>query len=522
MAGAVNYALERVPAHCGLPQDHAFATALLPQSLMFTTVEVGHELVSAQFDRLEPALRLRLLQAQRQLARSHSSAIVIVCGVETARRNRGVNRLNAWLDPRGVQITGHWHDTDGEALRPQYWRYWRRLPSRGHIGILLGAWYERLILMRARKAIHRSAFAAELKHITTMERMLADDGAIIVKLWFHISKVERAQRMRAILRQTGRKKNPHEKHYDARFERILQAAETAIQSTDCGGAAWHLIDAADGRYRDVMAGQIIAAAIEQGTSQQVTRKRARRGVPSAGKHLTVLNAVDLSLTLTEQRYRQEMEDLRGQLNALAWQAHEARRSTVILFEGWDGSGKGGVIRRLVTALDARLTQVIQIATPTDEERAQHYLWRFWRHLPPDGYFTVYDRSWYGRVLVERVEGLASPQEWDRAFGEINDFEAQLRSHGITLLKFWMHISKDEQLRRFRDRERTPFKHFKITPEDWRNRKKWRDYELAVDEMVARTSTAPSPWTLVAANCKRYARVTVLRTLVKRMKKAAGR
>jgi polyphosphate kinase 2 (PPK2 family) len=191
-------------------------------------------------------------------------------------------------------------------------------------------------------------------------------------------------------------------------------------------------------------------------------------------------------------------------------------STILVFEGWDAAGKGGAIRRVTGSLDARDYQVIPIAAPNDEERAHHYLWRFWRHLSRAGRLTIFDRSWYGRVLVERVEGFATEAEYMRGYGEIDHFEEQLVTDGILLLKFWIHISKAEQLKRFRDRSRTSYKQWKITDEDWRNRKRWDDYTVAVNDMVARTSTKIAPWTLVEGNDKNFARIKVLRTLADRL------
>ena len=193
-----------------------------------------------------------------------------------------------------------------------------------------------------------------------------------------------------------------------------------------------------------------------------------------------------------------------------------RRSATLVFEGWDAAGKGGAVRRVVQAMDAREYRIIPVSAPTDEEKAHHYLWRFWRHLPRLGGTTVYDRSWYGRVLVERVEGFASRAEWMRAYQEINDFEEQLVDFGIVLIKFWLHISNEEQLRRFREREEMPWKRHKITPEDYRNREKWAEYELAANDMIGRTSTEYAPWTLVEGNDKRFARVKVLETVVERL------
>jgi len=235
-------------------------------------------------------------------------------------------------------------------------------------------------------------------------------------------------------------------------------------------------------------------------------------VPDTEPGLTILDRVDLSVGLEDDEYKPRLKAAQKRLNRLTWAAWNQRRSLVAVFEGWDAGGKGGAIRRATEAMDARLYRVISVAAPTDEERAHHYLWRFWRQLPRDGYATLYDRSWYGRVLVERVEGLASEAQWSRAYAEINDFEEQLAEHGTAVVKFWLHISPEEQLRRFREREITPWKQHKITDEDWRNREKWADYERAVNDMVAHTSTAHAPWVLVPGDDKYYARVMIVERL----------
>jgi polyphosphate kinase 2 (PPK2 family) len=220
--------------------------------------------------------------------------------------------------------------------------------------------------------------------------------------------------------------------------------------------------------------------------------------------------------LTDSKYKKLLEKYQVRLNLLAREAKERRRSAILLFEGWDAAGKGGIIRRATAAMDARDYQVIPIAAPTDEERAHHYLWRFWRHIPRAGRVTIFDRTWYGRVLVERVEGFATEAEWRRAYSEIVDFEQQLHEHGILLLKFWAHIDMDEQLRRFEERQSTPHKHYKITDEDLRNREKWHDYELAANEMLDRTWTEFAPWHLIEANDKKFARIKVLKIICDRL------
>ena len=227
----------------------------------------------------------------------------------------------------------------------------------------------------------------------------------------------------------------------------------------------------------------------------------------------------MSRKLDKAQFLRKLERFQGRLNLRHRKTSAHGISTVVVFEGWDAAGKGGAVRRATAALDARAWQAIPIAAPTDEERAYHYLWRFWRHLPREGVLTIFDRSWYGRVLVERVEGFATPPEWRRAYNEINEFEEQLAEHGVVVVKFWMHITRDEQMRRFKERQTSPFKRWKLSDEDWRNRKRWDDYAQAVNEMIERTSTRVAPWTIVESNDKYYARIKVLQTICARLESA---
>ncbi|HTV24445.1 MAG TPA: polyphosphate kinase, partial [Polyangiaceae bacterium] len=225
--------------------------------------------------------------------------------------------------------------------------------------------------------------------------------------------------------------------------------------------------------------------------------------------------------LPRKAYRRALDKYQGTLNLLTRHRKFAQRSAIVVFEGMDAAGKGSAIRRVVWPLDARHYRVIPIAAPTEEERAHPYLWRFWRHMPPAGQITLFDRSWYGRVLVERVEGFATPAEWRRAYSEINEFEEQLVKAGNVVVKFWLQVSQEEQLRRFREREEVSFKRFKITPEDWRNREKWNQHEQAASDMIEHTSTEHAPWTLIEAEDKRYARVKILKTIADAVERAAA-
>jgi AMP-polyphosphate phosphotransferase len=283
---------------------------------------------------------------------------------------------------------------------------------------------------------------------------------------------------------------------------------------------WLIVEGSDIRYSSLTVGQHIHNRIQQHITKRTADKIAKSVIDSHGvvqvNQQNILDSLDLSLNIDKKTYTQELAFYQGKLNRLSREAHNQKRSSILVFEGWDAGGKGGVIRRLTHAVDARNYQVIPIAAPSDEEKAQHYLWRFWRHIPRTGIFTIYDRSWYGRVLVERVEGFASVNEWQRAYSEIVNFEEALTDHGILVLKFWLHIDKDEQLRRFKEREQITYKQYKITEDDYRNRERWDDYQLAVNEMVTRTSTQKSPWILVEGNDKKYARIKILKILCEKL------
>ena len=330
----------------------------------------------------------------------------------------------------------------------------------------------------------------------------------------------------------------HRRRQD-QHRRIKQAAEVIIGHTGTTRAPWRIVDGTDDNYRKLT----VAAHLRDSVAAELDRVAAGRrsraaaagnvrltgpGGPPDAPHeplagsASVLSGLDLAQALDHDRYRVELAQQQGRLNGLQWQAAEGGVSTIAVFEGWDAAGKGGAIRRVTAALDARHYRLVPIGAPTDEELAQHYLWRFMRHLSRAGRITIFDRSWYGRVLVERVEGFASREDYTRAYSEINEFEDQLVDHGILLVKYWLHISKDEQLRRFEERQGTPHKAWKLTDDDWRNRERWEQYELAVNEMVARTSTRRAPWVLVEANDKLFARIKVIRTLADRLERMLKR
>jgi len=493
---------------------------------MFEAAKLGRKVPKEFFKAQVPELRTALLDAQFRLKGTNAAVIVLIAGVEGAGKGEVVNRLNEWLDTRGVQTHAFWDQTDEETARPRYWRFWRAMPPRGEIAVLFGGWYLEPIEHRFRGQCTDVDLDEELTRIRQFERMLIEDGALVLKFWFHLPEREQRQRLKELARddRSRWKMLPDKTKFPEEYSRFEQIAERVLRSTDTGTAPWFVIESTDRRYRDLAVGQTLLRAIDARLAHPQAIPPAPLSTapslpPTPEAQVTLIDHLDLSKTIAPGSYAKEMSRLRDALNERAWAAYKAKRSMVMVFEGVDAAGKGGAIQRITSAIDARLYRTITVAAPTDEERAHHYLWRFWRRVPRHGYITMYDRSWYGRVLVERVEGFASHAEWQRAYNEINGFEEQLSESGIIVFKFWLQISADEQLARFKARKDTPYKQHKITEEDWRNREKWDDYKLAVNEMVIRTSTEYAPWHLIAGNDKRHARIEILKTLVQRLDEA---
>ncbi len=488
---------------------------------MFESAELGHKIKKSVYEQEVPRLREVLLKTQMELAKSGNfSVIVLVGGLDGAGRGPTVNLLNEWMDPRHIQTHGMGEPSDEELDRPMMWRFWRALPPKGKIGVFLGSWYTWPILNRVYGITKEADLEQSMERAKLLEKMLVDEGALLIKFWLHLSKDKQEKRLKAL------EKNPLTrwkvtdrdwKHFKA-YDKFQEVHENVIRHTSTAEAPWLIVEGEDENYRNLTVGRVILKAIQDRLEQDKAPPLKVLAPPLMPPidNLHLLNTLDMTQALDKDKFKVKLEKYQGKLNALTRDAKFKYMSVIVVFEGNDAAGKGGSIRRLTAALDARYYQVIPIAAPTEEERAQPYLWRFWRHLPRKGRVTIFDRSWYGRVLVERVEGYSPETDWMRAYSEINEFEAQMVRHKMLVVKFWLTITKDEQLRRFEDRQKTGFKSFKITEEDWRNREKWAQYEQAVCDMVDRTSTKLAPWTLVEANDKDFARIKVLKTLCEKI------
>ncbi len=490
---------------------------------MFESAELGHKISKKVYDAEVPKLRVDLLNAQFELSKNGKfPVIILVGGVDGAGKGETVNLLNEWMDPRFIQVHAMGTPTDEEISRPPMWRFWRALPPRGRIGVFFGSWYTQPIISRVLRKSKSSQLTENLEQINRFEKMLTDEGALIIKFWFHLSKEAQKARLKALEKDPKTRWRVTDTDWERYkiYDKFRKVSEHALRETSTAEAPWFVVEGTDPNYRGLTVGKILLDAMRNRLDQQPVKPHI--DVPPLRESIDkvdLLDRLDLTLNLGKRKFDTELEKYQGKLNLLTRDPRFATISVIALFEGSDAGGKGGAIRRITAALDARHYKIVPVAAPTEEERAQPYLWRFWRNIPGKGGVTIFDRSWYGRVLVERVEKFCTEQDWMRAYSEINDFEEQLINNNILVVKFWLAISKDEQLRRFKEREQIGFKQFKITEEDWRNREKWELYEQAVCDMVDRTSTEIAPWVLVEANDKNYARIKILKTLCQRIEQA---
>ncbi len=488
---------------------------------MFESAELGHSISDRRFTREAPLVREALLTAQYALKDAARFPVVVVfAGVDGAGKGETVNLLSKWMDPRLLRTHAFDDPTRIERDMPDMWRFWSVLPAKGSIGILDGGWYTGPILDRALRKIKASELTHSIEQAVAFERMLVNEGTLLLKFWFHLSKADQKDAFRCLEQDPGTRWRVTEADWKRHklYDKLRKVAAHTLSQTNLAEAPWTLVEGRDAHYRNLTVAQTILDAVNGRLAAKAKQPKPSVAAPALPiDEVRVLDRLDLSVRLPKKQYEKELDEWQCKLNMLMREPKLKRNHGIVaVFEGPDAAGKGGSIRHVTPALDARHYSVIPIAAPTDEERAQPYLWRFWRHLPRRGHTSIYDRSWYGRVLVERVEELCSEADWLRAYDEINDFERQLHESGMIVVKFWLAISKEEQLARFKAREETAFKRFKLGKEDWRNRKKWHAYSQAVHDMVERTSTEAAPWTLVEADDKLYARIKVLKTLVKRI------
>ncbi|MEQ8507602.1 MAG: polyphosphate:AMP phosphotransferase [Rhodospirillaceae bacterium] len=485
---------------------------------MFETVSKAQILDDKTFNAAKDDRRIRLINLQQRLRREPCPVFVQFTGIKGAGRIQVANLLTHWMDPRWIRVHAFRDRTDVELEQPPYYRYWQALVPAGSIGLYFHAWWETALKKRVAGLFTEETFIAALNRVEKFESTLAAEGALHFKVWFHLSKDSQQERLKNLNDdplETWRV-DAQDWRKVAEYDRYVEAAEVALRATSTAQAPWHLIEGSDPNHRAAACIDMFADALEAhldarkaNAKKSVQKKAAVKPPKLTDTQSSVLGGLDMSPDVSKEMFFEARKIQETRLGIIQAKARDAGVSSVLVFEGWDAAGKGGTIRHLTHGIDLRDYQVVPVAAPTDEEQAQHYLWRFWRRLGRAGTLTVFDRSWYGRVLVEWVEGLIHDEALQRAYGEINEFETKLADNGAVVLKFWLHITPEEQLKRFNKRAKVAYKQWKLTDEDWRNREKWDQYEAAVHTMVERTSTGQAPWHLIPANSKRYARLRIV-------------
>ena len=477
----------------------------------------------------------RLGLAQRRLKEAGIPVLILFDGMDAAGKGTQINRLIQFLDPRGFDVYASSRVTEDEAMRPFLWRFWTLTPENGRIAVFDRSWYRKVREDRFEGRTAKKELAEAFRDICSFEKQLTDSKAVIIKLFLYISREEQKKRFKKLEEsgETAWRVTKEDWKRNEDYDRYLKINEEMLERTDTEYAPWTIIEATDKSYGAMKILKTVTETLEDALAKMAEEERLKEEKKKSAETLLkagenpaensryqngVLSGIDLSKTMTREAYKKEIDRLQKKLELLHSELYRLRIPVVLGFEGWDAGGKGGAIRRLTSHLDPRGYQVCPTAAPNDVEKKHHYLWRFWNRMPKAGHIAIFDRTWYGRVMVERIEGFCREEEWRRAYQEINEMESHLVNAGAVVLKFWLQIDKDEQKRRFEERMRIPEKQWKITDEDWRNREKWDQYELAVNEMLVRTSTTYAPWIVVEGNCKYYARVKVLRTVVEALEK----
>ena len=450
--------------------------------------------------------------------------MVIFEGWSAAGKGGVLAKVIKDMDPRFFQVaTIHSHPTEVERRYPFLWRYMVEIPEAGKFKFFDTCWMEEVTRERIQGQLDEDAYDDRIDSINMCERQLVDNGYLVMKFFFHIEKDEQRERLDGLLadENTSWRVNDDDLWENEHYTECMRAYDRYLRDTNRSSAPWYIIDSKSRNWATLQVLKFINMGIEVAIHNRGIAAPLRQNIFPLN-HAQPLASIPLDKTIDEDAYRMELKTLRARLNELHYEVYRKRIPVVIAYEGWDAAGKGGNIKRVTSALDPRGYRVHPIASPEPHELARHYLWRFWERLPKSGHVAVFDRTWYGRVMVERLEGFCSENDWRRAYNEINEFEKELVDAGTVVIKFWVQIDKDTQLERFTERQNTPSKQWKITEEDWRNREKWDEYEVAINDMIRKTNTTFAPWHVLESVDKRYARVKALRIVVDALERACDK
>lgn len=462
--------------------------------------------------RLEEA-RVKLSSQQMRIKEAKLPVIVLIEGWGASGKGSVIGRIINTMDPRFFKVETISKVSEDEARKPFLYRYFRRIPEAGRFTFFDSGWIEELANELSEEG-DSEVLEERIDSVNKFERTLCDNGYVVMKFFMHISEKEQRKRLEALEEDKNTKwrvskaDKRQNRHYDEYFDNYSRLMKKTNQSI----APWYVINATDKKWAELQILEFLNEGIDTALLNHGKAVPILQNTYALEK-MPLLKDIDLNKELTEEEYRAELKFCQDRLSELHNIIYRKKIPVIIAYEGWDAAGKGGNIKRVTSALDPRGYEVFPIASPEPHEKNRHFLWRFWTRLPKDGHIAIYDRTWYGRVMVERLEGFCSENDWRRAYNEINEFERELYDWGAIIIKFWVQIDKDTQLERFTDRQNTPEKQWKITDEDWRNREKWDLYEEAIDEMIKKTSTDFAPWHILESNDKKYARIKALRTVI---------
>lgn len=456
-------------------------------------------------------LKPKLAQLQRDLQALEIPLNIIFEGFDTAGKGTVINSLMLNLDARGINAYFIKEETEEEYFRPFMWRFWNKIAANGRIALFDKSWYQRVSEEKVDKNYSEQIVNKAFENIIAFETKHQNDKSIILKFFLHITKSEQKKRLKKLEENpsTSWKVGKEEWKKHKLYDDYRASYEEMFERTSTNSSPWHIVEGHNKRTATLKIFKTVIETIEK-SIESFKRKPPIINLPEVP--FSFLDKVNLDMELEREEYEKSLKFYQKKIRELEHELYRQRRSAVITYEGWDAAGKGGNIKRLVNSMDPRGYEVIPVAAPNDIEKKHHYLWRFWKKIPKAGHIAIFDRTWYGRVLVERVEGFCTTNEWKRAFEEINEFEKNLVNFGTIIIKFWIHISQEEQLARFEARKVDPNKQWKITDEDWRNREKFPQYKTAIDEAIFRTNTSYAPWTIVEGNSKLYARIKALKTV----------
>ena len=464
-------------------------------------------------------LQARLMGQQQLLREKKLPVLVLIEGWAAAGKGSLIKELISEMDPRFYRVVSPMIVPESESRYPFLYPYAKEIPENGKITFLDSGWMESTVRKELKLEISRKEYKRRVRSVNEFERQLRDGGYLVLKIFLHVDKKEQFERMEELSSNadTEWRVTPDDLWQHREYKRFLKAYDDFMEETN-DTVPWHVLD---GNSRKIAIRDALQLLVDR--IDKALEKGRYVGEPFEEEfpllEMPLLKDVDLSVSISDEEYKTELKELQGRLRELHNVIYRMKIPVVLCYEGWDAAGKGGNIRRVAYPLDPRGVEVMPIASPEPHELNRQYLWRFWTRLPRSGHICIFDRTWYGRVMVERLEGFCTEKDWQRAYNEINEFERQLTDWGAVVLKFWVHIDADTQLARFTDRQNTPEKQWKITDEDWRNREKWPQYEEAVNEMLRKTSTENAPWFIIQSNDKKYARIQALRIIVKALEKA---